>query len=78
MQSAIFYQGLKWLFRLQDVIICMVKAFVFGGVISLSGCYFGYLTSGGAVGVGVATKNAVVAAMVLILLSNMIVVNVLI
>ncbi|MBN1308575.1 MAG: ABC transporter permease [Chitinispirillaceae bacterium] len=78
LNSAVFYQGLKWLFRLQDVIICLVKAFVFGGVITLSGCYFGYLTSGGAVGVGVATKNAVVAAMVLILLTNMIVVNILI
>jgi len=78
LDSAIFYQGLKWLFRIQDVVICLVKAFVFGGVISLSGCYFGYLTTGGAVGVGVATKNAVVAAMVLILLCNLIVVNILI
>ncbi len=78
LDAAIFYQGLKWLFRVQDVVICLVKAFVFGSVISLSGCYFGYLASGGAVGVGVATKNAVVAAMVLILLSNLIVVNILI
>jgi phospholipid/cholesterol/gamma-HCH transport system permease protein len=78
LDGAVFYQGLKWLFRVQDVVICLVKAVVFGGVISLSGCYFGYLANGGAVGVGVATKNAVVAAMVLILLSNLIVVNVLI
>jgi phospholipid/cholesterol/gamma-HCH transport system permease protein len=78
LDAAIFYQGLKWLFRVQDVIICLVKAFVFGGVITLSGCYFGYFTSGGAVGVGVSTKNAVVAAMVLILLCNLIVVNILI
>lgn len=78
LDPAIFYQSLKWLFRVQDVVICLVKALVFGGVISLSGCYFGYLASGGAVGVGVATKNAVVAAMVLILLCNLIVVNILI
>ena len=78
LDSAIFYQGLKLLFRVQDVVICLVKAFVFGGVITLSGCYFGYLASGGAVGVGVATKNAVVAAMLLILLFNLIVVNILI
>ncbi len=78
LESAIFYQGLKLLFRIQDVVICLVKAFFFGGVIALSGCYFGYFTSGGAVGVGVATKNAVVAAMVLILLFNLIVVNILI
>ena len=78
LDAAIFYQGLKWLFRVQDVVICLVKAFVFGGVITLSGCYFGYLTTGGAVGVGISTKNAVVAAMVLILLANLIVVNILI
>ena len=78
LDPAIFYQGLKMLFRIQDVVICLVKALVFGCVITLSGCYFGYLASGGAVGVGVATKNAVVAAMVLILLSNLIVVNILI
>jgi phospholipid/cholesterol/gamma-HCH transport system permease protein len=28
LDSAIFYQGLKWLFRIQDVVICLVKAFV--------------------------------------------------
>ena len=78
LDGAVFYQSLKWLFRVKDVVICLVKALVFGGVISLSGCYFGYLASGGAVGVGVATKNAVVAAMVLILLCNLIVVNILI
>ncbi|MCX7726018.1 MAG: ABC transporter permease [Chitinispirillaceae bacterium] len=78
LDSAIFYQGLKMLFRIQDVIICLVKSLVFGGVITLSGCYFGFFTTGGAVGVGAATKNAVVAAMVLILLTNMIVVNILI
>lgn len=78
LDGAIFYQGLKMLFRIQDVIICLVKSLVFGGVITLSGCYFGYFTKGGAVGVGTSTKNAVVAAMVLILLTNMIVVNILI
>jgi len=77
LSGAQFYQGLKLLFRVQDVVICIVKAFVFGGVIALSGCYYGFFTTGGAVGVGVSTKSAVVAAMVLILVSNLIVVNVL-
>jgi phospholipid/cholesterol/gamma-HCH transport system permease protein len=78
LDGAIFYQGLKMLFRVQDVVICLVNSTVFGGVITLSGCYFGFLTTGGAVGVGVSTKNAVVAAMVLVLLSNLIVANILI
>lgn len=77
LDSAIFYQSLKWLFRVQDIVIGMVKATVFGGVLSLSGCYYGFLCKGGAVGVGISTKKAVVAAMVLILVCNFIVVNIL-
>jgi phospholipid/cholesterol/gamma-HCH transport system permease protein len=77
LSPAIFFKGLKMLFHVKDVVICMVKAFVFGGAIALSGCYFGFLAKGGAVGVGNATKMAVVAAMVLIIVSNFIVVNLL-
>jgi phospholipid/cholesterol/gamma-HCH transport system permease protein len=77
LHPATFYNGLKMLFRVQDVIICLVKAFVFGISIALSGCYFGFLTTGGAVGVGESTKKAVVFGMVLIMVSNLIVVNVL-
>jgi phospholipid/cholesterol/gamma-HCH transport system permease protein len=72
-----FYHGLKMFFKIEDVTICMVKSFVFGCIIALSGCYFGYFTKGGAVGVGESTKKAVVAAMVLILIANLIVVKVL-
>lgn len=53
-----------------DVISGLTKAAVFGFVISLMGCYFGYNSKGGAEGVGVATTNAVVSASILILLSN--------
>jgi phospholipid/cholesterol/gamma-HCH transport system permease protein len=72
-----FYQGVKWLFKVQDIVILLIKSLVFGTVIGLSGCYYGYLTTGGATGVGKSTKMAVVAAMVLILVSNFIVQNVL-
>ncbi|MBP7710361.1 MAG: ABC transporter permease [Rickettsiales bacterium] len=53
-----------------DVVSGLTKAAVFGFVISLMGCYFGYNSKGGAEGVGVATTNAVVSASILILLSN--------
>ena len=53
-----------------DVISGLVKAAVFGFVISLMGCYFGYKSRGGAQGVGQATTNAVVAASILILVFN--------
>ncbi|MCH9845629.1 MAG: ABC transporter permease [Alphaproteobacteria bacterium] len=48
----------------------LVKAAVFGFVVSLMGCYHGFNSSGGARGVGTATTNAVVSASILILIFN--------
>jgi phospholipid/cholesterol/gamma-HCH transport system permease protein len=56
-----------------DVRSSMVKAGVFGFIIALAGCYNGFVSSGGAAGVGRATTNAVVTAFILILLSNLII-----
>lgn len=53
-----------------DVVSGLVKAAVFGFVIALMGCYFGHNSKGGAQGVGQATTNAVVAASILILVTN--------
>lgn len=53
-----------------DVVSGLVKASVFGFMVSLMGCYFGYNSKGGAQGVGRATTNAVVAASILILVFN--------
>ena len=50
-----------------DVISGLVKAAVFGFIITLMGCYHGYNSRGGAQGVGAATTSAVVTASVLIL-----------
>ncbi len=50
-----------------DVISGLVKAAVFGFIITLMGCYHGYYSQGGAQGVGQATTNAVVSASILIL-----------
>ncbi len=54
----------------QDVFSGVVKAAVFGFIITLMGCYNGYTSKGGAQGVGMATTNAVVSASILILSSN--------
>ncbi|MGE0594820.1 MAG: MlaE family ABC transporter permease [Hyphomonadaceae bacterium] len=54
----------------QDVILGLVKAAVFGFIIAVMGAYQGYNSSGGALGVGRATTNAVVGAIVLILAVN--------
>jgi phospholipid/cholesterol/gamma-HCH transport system permease protein len=53
-----------------DVVSGLVKAAVFGFVITLMGCYHGYNSRGGAEGVGTATTNAVVSASILILTFN--------
>lgn len=53
-----------------DVISGMVKAGVFGFIISVMGCYHGYRSKGGAQGVGEATTNAVVSSSILILIFN--------
>jgi len=50
-----------------DVISGLIKAAVFGFIITLMGCYHGYNSRGGAQGVGAATTNAVVSASILIL-----------
>ncbi|MGF1593406.1 MAG: MlaE family ABC transporter permease [Kiloniellaceae bacterium] len=54
----------------QDVISGLVKAGVFGFLVTLMGCYHGYHSRGGAQGVGAATTNAVVSASILILSFN--------
>ncbi len=56
--------------QFQDVFSGLVKAAVFGFLITLMGCYHGYTSKGGAQGVGAATTNAVVSASVLILTFN--------
>jgi phospholipid/cholesterol/gamma-HCH transport system permease protein len=68
-----FYNSMKLLFRVRDVVIGLVKSCSFGGIIALCGCYFGYFTTGGAVGVGASTRKAVVAASILILIVNLII-----
>lgn len=56
--------------ELSDVMSGLIKASIFGFVITLMGSYHGFYSRGGANGVGVATTNAVVTASMLILLSN--------
>jgi phospholipid/cholesterol/gamma-HCH transport system permease protein len=52
------------------VFIGIIKAFVFGGMIAIIGCYKGMNCREGAEGVGRATTEAVVASSIMILISN--------
>jgi phospholipid/cholesterol/gamma-HCH transport system permease protein len=56
--------------QFKDVSSGLIKAGVFGFVITLMGCYHGFNSRGGAQGVGRATTNAVVSASILILALN--------
>jgi phospholipid/cholesterol/gamma-HCH transport system permease protein len=56
-----------------DVVSGLVKAAVYGFLVTLMGCYHGYHSRGGAQGVGAATTNAVVSASILILIFNYII-----
>lgn len=58
------WEALKY----RDVTSGLIKAAVFGLVITILGCYHGYHSRGGAQGVGQATTNAVVSASILILI----------
>ena len=52
---------------LKDVYTGLIKAFVFGIVISIVGCYYGFKARGGAEGVGQATTLAVVVSFISII-----------
>ena len=53
-----------------DVYGGLLKALIFGGIISLISCHRGFTAGGGAEGVGQATTGAVVTSCVLILISD--------
>lgn len=53
-----------------DLTSGLIKAAVFGFIISLMGCYHGFNSKGGAEGVGKATTYAVVSSSILILVAN--------
>ena len=53
-----------------SVVSSLVKAGAFGLILSLMGCYHGYNSGRGALGVGQATTNAVVSSSILILAAN--------
>jgi phospholipid/cholesterol/gamma-HCH transport system permease protein len=53
-----------------DVILGLIKAAVFGFILSIMGCFHGYYSGRGAQGVGRATTNAVVYSAILILVAD--------
>jgi phospholipid/cholesterol/gamma-HCH transport system permease protein len=60
---------LKYTFSV-DVMVGFIKGFIFGGILSIIGCYKGMTCGEGAEGVGRATTEAVVFGSITILITN--------
>ncbi|MDX9724537.1 MAG: ABC transporter permease [Myxococcota bacterium] len=63
-----FDRRIRELLQIHDIVSGMVKAGVFGILVSFIGCYKGFYASGGAKGVGEATTSAVVTSSITILI----------
>ncbi|MCB9523583.1 MAG: ABC transporter permease [Myxococcales bacterium] len=68
--EGIFVEKVKLYVDPPDLFSGILKAFVFGGILTMVGCYKGFYASGGARGVGLATTQSVVVSSVLILISD--------
>ena len=68
--AVIYEQNTFQFLDLNDLWSGLIKAAVFGFILTLTGCVKGYYTKGGAEGVGRSTTTAVVMASVVILISD--------
>jgi len=67
------YLNQTWdILEVNDVVSGLVKAAMFGFIVTMMGCYHGFNSGRGAQGVGAATTYAVVSASILILVFNFI------
>jgi phospholipid/cholesterol/gamma-HCH transport system permease protein len=63
-----FIEHTRTLLDTKDILHGLIKAVIFGGVVSLVTCWRGYAARGGARGVGEGTTRAVVTSSIAILL----------
>lgn len=68
--SAIYWSAIREALVFENVIMGVVKPFVFGYLIACICCYFGLTTRGGAVGLRRATTNAVVISIIIVIISS--------
>ena len=68
--GSIYVQNTVDMLQRWDVVSGLIKAAVFGFLLTVMGCFHGYFAAGGAQGVGRATTNAVVSAAVVIFAAN--------
>jgi phospholipid/cholesterol/gamma-HCH transport system permease protein len=68
--SGTFIEGLRMFYKTTDLMGGLIKSVIFGGIIAMSGIYFGFNTQGGAEGVGRATMTAVVGSCLSVLVGD--------
>jgi len=68
--AADFVRGMKEVFRYKDVFVGLIKATIYGGIITLIGSYMGMETERGAKGVGIAATTTVVTSSSFILIMD--------
>lgn len=68
--SGVFIEGLQMFYKHSDLLGGLVKSIFFGGIIAMSGIYYGFNTKGGAEGVGRSTMTAVVGSCLSILVAD--------
>lgn len=66
----VFWDSVTRIATMDDFIKGMIKAAIFGGEVALIACYEGLRTGKGAAGVGQATTKSVVAAMIVVFITN--------
>lgn len=68
--SGTFIEGLQMFYKHTDLVGGLIKSFIFGGIIAMSGIFHGFNTQGGAEGVGKATMTAVVGSCLSVLVAD--------
>ncbi len=70
--TSYYYNAVEVILELKDVYTGLLKAFVFGIIIATIACGKGLRTTGGALGVGEATRTSVISCFIMILVIGLI------
>lgn len=68
--SETYFSTIRNYLEISDILGGLIKSSIFGLILSLTGCYLGYNTQGGARGVGISTTKSVVIGSIMILGAN--------
>jgi phospholipid/cholesterol/gamma-HCH transport system permease protein len=67
-----YLNALRHFIGLKDLLVALIKGMVFGAVIPIISCAYGFRCKGGAEGVGTATTNSVVASTIAVIVLDFI------